>query len=144
MRGCPFCYIISGAAPARVVLADRHAVAFLDTHPVAPGHVLVVPRRHVATLSDLHRSDVGPFFERVRLVAQALPLALGADGTFVANHNVVNQTVPHLHMHVVPRLADDGRVVGALWPRTTYQSAAHADAVARAITAALGHSSSVP
>ncbi|MET0145685.1 MAG: HIT family protein [Ilumatobacteraceae bacterium] len=117
MRGCVFCDIVAGEAPAEIVHRDEVAVAFLDRRPLFPGHVLLVPTVHVVTLPEL--ADVGPFFERVRLAAQVVPDALGAQGTFVANNNVVSQSVAHLHVHVVPRTKGDG-LRGFFWPRHTY------------------------
>jgi histidine triad (HIT) family protein len=101
------------------VLDDEHAVAFLDHRPLFPGHVLVVPRRHVVTLPDLPSDEVGPFFTRVQALAEAVPVAVDAAGTFVANNNVVSQSVAHLHVHVVPRRPKDG-LRGFFWPRTRY------------------------
>lgn len=116
---CIFCAIAAGAAPAEVVYADDVAVAFLDITPLFHGHTLVVPRRHAVTLPDLDHSEVGPFFQRVRAISERLPAALGAEGTFVANNNVVSQSVAHLHVHVVPRRRGDG-LRGFFWPRTKY------------------------
>jgi histidine triad (HIT) family protein len=115
---CPFCAIVAGTADAEVVLRDEVAVAFLDRTPLFPGHVLVIPVDHVVTLPELH--PVGPFFERVQRVAAVLPEALGAQGTFVANNNVVSQSVAHLHVHVVPRTKGDG-LRGFFWPRRKYR-----------------------
>jgi histidine triad (HIT) family protein len=95
------------------------AVAFLDVRPVFPGHVLVVPRVHVETLPDLPPADVGPLFERVQRLAAAVPRALDAAGTFVAVNNKISQSVPHLHVHVVPRRPKDG-LRGFFWPRVSY------------------------
>jgi histidine triad (HIT) family protein len=117
VAGCVFCSIVAGEAPAEVVHRDDVAVAFLDRTPLFPGHVLVVPTVHVVTLPEL--TDVGPFFERVQRVARAVPAALGAQGTFVANNNVVSQSVAHLHVHVVPRTKGDG-LRGFFWPRSKY------------------------
>lgn len=117
MAVCPFCAIVAGDAPAEVVLRDDVVVAFLDRSPLFPGHVLVAPVEHVVTLPDL--ADVGPFFERVQRIAAVMPGALGAQGTFVANNNVVSQSVAHLHVHVVPRTKGDG-LRGFFWPRTKY------------------------
>ena len=117
---CAFCRIVAGEAAAHVVLDDDVAVAFLDVRPVFPGHVLVVPRRHVETLPELDPEDVGPLFERVRRIAAAVPAALDAAGTFVAMNNVVSQSVPHLHVHVVPRRFKDG-LRGFFWPRVKYE-----------------------
>jgi histidine triad (HIT) family protein len=130
---CPFCAIVTGASPAEEVLRDDVAVAFLDRAPLFPGHVLVVPVEHVVTLPELRA--VGPFFERVQRVAAALPAALGAQGTFVANNNVVSQSVAHLHVHVVPRTKGDG-LRGFFWPRTKY-AGGEMDAYAARIRAAL-------
>lgn len=117
MPACPFCAIINGDSPADEVWRDDVAVAFLDRSPLFPGHVLVVPIDHVVTLPELE--DPGPFFERVQWIAAAIPAALGAQGTFVANNNVVSQSVAHLHVHVVPRTKGDG-LRGFFWPRQKY------------------------
>ena len=114
-----FCDVIRGEAVAEGIWSDAVAVAFLDRAPLFRGHTLVVPRRHVLTLPDLAPGEVGPFFERVRLVAAAVPAGLGAQGTFVANNNVVSQSVAHLHVHVVPRTRGDG-LRGFFWPRQRY------------------------
>jgi histidine triad (HIT) family protein len=133
---CVFCRIIAGEVPAHMVLEDGEFVAFLDARPVFKGHVLVVPRRHYVTLADLPVPVVGPLFERVRLVSAALPVALGAQGTFVALNNVVSQSVPHLHVHVVPRSRKDG-LRGFFWPRQRYASDAEAADYARRIKDAI-------
>ncbi len=112
------------------MLDDEVAVGFLDISPLFPGHTLVVPRRHVVTLPDLDAVAVGPFFERVQLVARAMTEVLGAQGTFVANNNVVSQSVAHLHVHVVPRRRGDG-LRGFFWPRTRYADGESADVAAR-------------
>jgi len=133
--GCAFCDVVAGEADAAVVLADDVAVAFLDRAPLFPGHVLVVPRGHVVTLTDLAPSALGPFFERVQRIAAALPAALDAHGTFVANNNVVSQSVAHLHVHVVPRRRKDG-LRGFFWPRQRY-ALGEADRVAALIRRAM-------
>jgi len=116
---CIFCSIVAGELAADVVFADDVAVGFLDRRPLFAGHTLVVPRRHVVTFADLPTGDVGPFFERVQRIAAVMPGALGSQGTFVANNNVVSQSVSHLHVHVVPRTKGDG-LKGFFWPRRTY------------------------
>jgi histidine triad (HIT) family protein len=116
---CVFCSIVAGTVAAHVVWQDEHAVAFLDRSPLFRGHTLVVPRRHVVTLADLDPDEVGPFFRRVQLIAAAMPEALDVTGTFVANNNVVSQSVAHLHVHVVPRRRGDG-LRGFFWPRQKY------------------------
>ena len=136
MPGCPFCAIVAGDAAAHEVWRDDIAVGFLDRSPLFPGHVLVVPTEHWVTLPDLPPDAVGPFFERVRRIAGAMPEALGADGTFVANNNVVSQSVAHLHVHVVPRRRKNG-LRGFFWPRQRYVDDAEAAAVAARIAAVL-------
>src|SRR3954451_22968805 len=98
MAGCVFCSIAKGELAAHEVWRDDHVVAFLDIKPLFVGHVLVVPRAHVVTLPELPNDEVGPFFERVRLLAAAVPAAMKAQGSFVAMNNVVSQSVPHLHV----------------------------------------------
>jgi histidine triad (HIT) family protein len=134
MSVCPFCAIVRGESPAEEVLRDDVAVAFLDRTPLFPGHVLVVPVEHVVTLPEL--DAVGPFFERVQRLATVMPGALGAQGTFVANNNIVSQSVAHLHVHVVPRTKGDG-LRGFFWPRTKYATG-EAAVVARTLREALG------
>ena len=116
---CAFCEIVTGTRPAHVVWSDDWAVAFLDRSPLFLGHTLVIPRRHVVTLADLEPDEVGPFFTRVQLIAGAMPAAFDAGGTFVANNNVISQSVAHLHVHVVPRRKGDG-LRGFFWPREKY------------------------
>ena len=94
-------------------------IAFLDHRPVFKGHVLVCPTRHVDTMLDLPAELVVPLFDACRRIAAAMTTALGAQGTFVAVNNVVSQSVPHLHVHVVPRSKGDG-LRGFFWPRTRY------------------------
>jgi histidine triad (HIT) family protein len=133
---CLFCGIVAGTVPAQIVLDDEVAVAFLDARPVFKGHVLVAPRQHYVTLADLPADLVGPLFSRVqRLSAAALP-ALGAQGTFVALNNTVSQSVPHLHVHVVPRTRGDG-LRGFFWPRVKYASEDEAAGYARRLRDAL-------
>ena len=139
MSDCPFCAIASGDHPADVVLADELVVAFLDSRPVFKGHVLVIPRDHYETLPDLPPELVGPLFTRVQRVSAALPAALGAQGTFVAMNNVVSQSVPHVHVHVVPRTRGDG-LRGFFWPRQRYADEAEAAAYAQRIRTALAGS----
>jgi histidine triad (HIT) family protein len=118
---CLFCAIGAGTVPASVVWRDQRVCAFLDARPVFKGHVLVVPRAHVPTLLDLPDDDTGVLFGAVRRIAAAVERALGADGTFVAMNNKVSQSVPHLHVHVVPRRRKDG-LRGFFWPRVAYAS----------------------
>jgi histidine triad (HIT) family protein len=137
VTACPFCSIVAGAEPAHVVLADDVVVAFLDRRPVFEGHVLVVPRTHVVTLTDLDPAVLGPFFERVQRVTRGVQMAMHADGSFVAMNNVVSQSVAHLHVHVVPRRRGDG-LRGFFWPRVKYASDDDMTITARAIADAIG------
>jgi histidine triad (HIT) family protein len=123
--GCLFCRIVAGEVDATVVTTTDHSVAFLDHRPLFEGHTLVVPRAHVATLRDLPVAEVGPYFADVQRLAVAVQDGMGADGSFVAANNVISQSVPHLHFHVVPRRPKDG-LRGFFWPRTKYADAAEA------------------
>ncbi|HMT34127.1 MAG TPA: HIT family protein [Dermatophilaceae bacterium] len=118
---CLFCRISDGTERAEVVLATPDVLGFLDTRPVFKGHVLVVPRIHTGTLVDLSPALRDPFLAAVQQVAHAMTTALGAQGSFVAMNNVVSQSVPHLHCHVVPRTKGDG-LRGFFWPRVRYDS----------------------
>ncbi len=133
---CPFDAIVAGTVPAHIVLDEPAVVAFLDARPVFKGHLLVVPRRHFVTLADLPDELIGPLFEAVRRISTALPAALGAQGTFVALNNVVSQSVPHVHVHVVPRTKGDG-LRGFFWPRQRYESDDEAASYAARIADAL-------
>jgi histidine triad (HIT) family protein len=137
VTNCVFCAIAAGTVPAHLVMTDEHTVAFLDARPVFKGHVLVVPRAHYGTLSELPARLIEPFFGAVRLISTAVPAALGAQGTFVAVNNVVSQSVPHLHAHVVPRTKGDG-LRGFFWPRHKYASDEEAAGYAGRIRAAIG------
>lgn len=133
---CPFCDIARGDGQAAVVARDGRLCAFLDARPVFKGHVLVVPSDHVPDLLALPDGDLQPLFSLARRVAAALEAGLGAQGAFVGINNKVSQSVPHLHVHVVPRTKGDG-LRGFFWPRTKYASDQDRDDYARRITAAL-------
>ena len=136
MSGCVFCGIAAGEVPAQVVLDEPAVVAFLDARPLFKGHVLVLPREHHQTLADLPARLVEPLFSQVRRISAVMPAALGAQGTFVAANNIVSQSVPHLHVHVVPRTKGDG-LRGFFWPRHKYDSDAEAASYARRLRGAL-------
>ena len=122
---CVFCAIARGELDAHVVFEDDVSLAFLDNRPLFAGHTLLIPRDHHETLSDLPSELVEPLFANAQLLSRAIPEAMGAQGSFVANNNVVSQSVPHLHVHVVPRVKKDG-LRGFFWPRTKYESDEHA------------------
>lgn len=136
MPACTFCRIVAGELPAERVFENDQVVAFLDHRPLFPGHVLVVPREHHVTLTDLPVERVEPLFLSARRIAGAVESALGCEGTFVAMNNRVSQSVPHLHVHVVPRRRKDG-LKGFFWPRHPYRDEAHLEETAASIRAAL-------
>jgi histidine triad (HIT) family protein len=135
---CVFCSIVGGSVPAHVVLDDGPLLAFLDNRPLFPGHVLLVPRRHHETLLDLPADLHGPLLGAAQRIAGAVEKALQADGFFIAMNNRVSQSVPHLHVHVVPRRKKDG-LKGFFWPRVPYKSDEHMALVREAIRRELGH-----
>lgn len=133
---CPFCAIARGKSPAYVVFHDETSIAFLDQRPLFPGHCLLIPRDHHETLVDLPAPLVAPIFAAVRMLARAVEVGLGTDGTFVAMNNRVSQSVPHLHIHIVPRRKKDG-LKGFFWPRQRYENEEAMARVRDAIRSAL-------
>jgi histidine triad (HIT) family protein len=129
MGDCVFCEIVAGERAAHIVIDDELALAFLDSRPLFKGHTLIVPREHIETLPELPAELVGPFFANAQRLAAAMETALDAAGSFVALNNKISQSVPHLHIHVVPRNRKDG-LRGFFWPRTKYESDAEAAAYA--------------
>ena len=119
MADCLFCRVAAGEADAEVVLDEPDVVGFLDIRPVFKGHVLLVPRRHHVVLADLPAEELGSLMAAAQRVSRAVVEGLGAQGSFVAMNNTVSQSVPHLHVHVVPRTKGDG-LRGFFWPRTRY------------------------
>lgn len=138
-QGCLFCEIVTGERDAHVVMDMPEAVAFLDSRPLFKGHTLLVPRVHYETLTDLPGESLGPFFGHAQRLAGAMEAALGAAGSFVGMNNRVSQSVPHLHVHVVPRNRKDG-LRGFFWPRQKYESDGEAAEYAGRLAAALGGS----
>jgi histidine triad (HIT) family protein len=133
---CVFCEILQGARAAHVVFEDEHTLAFLDQRPLFSGHCLLVPRQHHETLQDLPPELVRPVFLNVQLLGRAVEGAMRAEGVFVAMNNRVSQSVPHLHIHIVPRRRKDG-LKGFFWPRGKYESEEAAVAARDAIRAAV-------
>ena len=123
MAGCVFCDIIAGTVPAYVVYDDDRTIAFLDHRPLRPGHVLLVPKQHYETLGELPTDEVGPLFAQAQRLSRAVQKALAGDGSFVAVNTRISQSVPHLHVHVVPRRKGDG-LFGRdfVWMRRPYPS----------------------
>jgi histidine triad (HIT) family protein len=138
-----FCAIAAGTQPAHIVLDTPEVVGFLDIRPVFKGHVLLAPRTHVETLVELPDALLAPFFRASRSVAAAVRTAYGAQGSFVAINNVVSQSVPHLHVHVVPRTKGDG-LRGFFWPRTKYADEAEAESYAERLRKALAELEAAP
>ena len=129
---CVFCGIVAGEVAANVVFEDEHSLAFLDDRPLFPGHSLLVPREHHEAIWDLPEDQVGPLFANARTLSVAIREAMGAQGAFVAMNNIVSQSVPHFHVHVVPRNPKDG-LRGFFWPRQKYEGDEHAVDTAAAI-----------
>lgn len=136
---CVFCEIVARKKEAAVVFEDPESVAFLDHRPVFHGHVLLAPREHIETLADLPAALIQPFFANAQMLARAVEKAMDAEGTFVAINNRVSQSVPHLHIHIVPRRKGDG-LRGFFWPRTKYESDEALRTVQAAIQAAVKES----
>jgi histidine triad (HIT) family protein len=133
---CRFCQIVAGDESAHLVFEDEVSLGFLDNRPLFPGHTLLVPRDHYETLADLPDDLVGTLFGNARRLAVAVPKAMNKPGAFVALNNVVSQSVPHLHVHVVHRKPKDG-LRGFFWPRTTYESEDQMREVAAQVRAAV-------
>jgi histidine triad (HIT) family protein len=129
---CVFCRMVRGEVETRVVFRDETSMAFLDRRPVFLGHCLLIPLDHYETLADLPPQLVGPLFLNVRKLSISVQRAMKSDGSFVAINNKVSQSVPHLHIHVVPRKSKDG-LRGFFWPRQSYSSEAQAQEIQRKI-----------
>jgi histidine triad (HIT) family protein len=136
VEDCAFCQIVAGEIETHVVFEDDVSLAFLDNRPLFPGHSLLVPREHHETLWDLPAGLIEPLFSSAKLLSLAIREAMGAQGAFVAMNNIVSQSVPHFHVHVVPRNRKDG-LRGFFWPRSKYgsddEAAAARDAVREAV-----------
>lgn len=133
---CNFCEIAEGTLRSEIVLEDEETIAFLDHRPLFPGHVLLAPKRHYETLADLPDPLLAPLFANARLLSRAVEAAFGAEGSFIAINNRVSQSVPHLHIHVVPRRRKDG-LRGFFWPRRKYRDGQEAAETAKALRAAI-------
>jgi histidine triad (HIT) family protein len=134
---CVFCAIAARDEAASVIAEHDGFVAFLDARPLFKGHVLVIPRDHVGTFEGLPANRLSSLFGFVQRLCRAVEMALAADGTFVAMNNKVSQSVPHLHVHVVPRRQKDG-LRGFFWPRARYETPAEREVIAERIRGALG------
>jgi histidine triad (HIT) family protein len=135
-RACIFCAIVADPSTAHVVADEPLAMAFLDRSPVFHGHTLVIPKTHFETLVDLPPELFDPVFGMAQRVSRAVESGLGAAGSFVAMNNKVSQSVPHLHVHVVPRNRKDG-LRGFFWPRVRYRDDDQMAEVAAVLRSAL-------
>jgi histidine triad (HIT) family protein len=133
---CKFCQIAQGEVPAHAVISDEISLGFLDRRPLFPGHCLLIPKVHIETLADLPLDLIAPLFRNVQILSKALEQALNAEGTFVAINNRVSQSVPHLHIHIVPRRRKDG-LKGFFWPRNPYPNEETAAKIQVSIQAAI-------
>jgi histidine triad (HIT) family protein len=124
VENCRFCAVVAGEEQGHVVFKDELSLAFLDHRPLFPGHSLLVPRDHYETIWDLPDDLVGPLFGNAKFLSGAIRTAMNAEGAFVAVNNIVSQSVPHLHIHLVPRNRKDG-LRGFFWPRRKYDSEEH-------------------
>jgi len=134
---CVFCDVVSGDVPAEIVFEDEESMAFLDHRPIFPGHTLLVPKVHYETLGDLPAELIQPIFSNAQLLSVGIEKAMDALGTFVAMNNKVSQSVPHFHVHVVPRRPKDG-LRGFFWPRRKYRDTEEVRTTGDAIRATLG------
>lgn len=133
-KPCVFCEVVAGGEA--LVVDEPDVAAFLDIRPLFPGHLLIVPRQHVVTLDELPADQLAPLFGLAQRAVTAMQTAMGAQGAFVAQNNIVSQSVPHLHVHVVPRTKGDG-LKGFFWPRKGYRDEAHKAEVLEALRTAL-------
>ena len=133
---CKFCQIASRGLSSAIVFEDSISLAFLDNRPLFPGHTLLIPKQHIETLEDLPAEVIGPFFTNAQILARAVESGMNAEGSFVAINNRVSQSVPHLHVHIVPRRKKDG-LRGFFWPRQKYKDDAEMQQAQAAILKAL-------
>jgi histidine triad (HIT) family protein len=142
-ESCKFCHIVRGEIQADIVFEDEVSIAFLDRRPLFPGHCLLIPKAHYYTFVDLPKELIAPLFANAQLLAKGVEQAMAAEGTFVAINNRVSQSVPHLHIHIVPRRKKDG-LRGFFWPRQTCKHEDAVRTVRSALQAALSQLHSTP
>ena len=136
VANCPFCAIVAGDAPADRILETENLVAFLDVRPLFRGHTLLVPKAHLRLLSDLPAEQAAEFLTTTQRLERAVEDGLAAAGSMILVNNVVSQSVPHLHLHVIPRNPKDGLRFW-LGPRQRYDAELPAGEYAAKIRAAL-------
>jgi histidine triad (HIT) family protein len=135
-KPCLFCQIVDGKVPAHIIVENNDTLGFLDHSPLQFGHILLIPKRHIVTFAELPPEQTGEFFKVGQMLSLAAEQAMEADGTFVAMNNKVSQSVPHLHLHIVPRKKGDG-LKGFFWPRKKYPNDGEAAETAARIRKAL-------
>lgn len=138
MTTCKFCEIVESTIPSYIVLEDDRFMAFLDARPLFPGHCLLIPKQHIETFYDLPQALIKPLFSHAQNLGKAIEKAMDAEGTFIAMNNKISQSVPHLHIHIVPRNYQDG-LKGFFWPRNPYQNEEHKKEVQTLIKKHLSH-----
>ena len=129
---CPFCKIVRKEEPAYIVFENSQFLAFLDKKPLFPGHCLLIPKDHVENFDKLSKELISPIFEFSQVLSKAVERSMKAHGTFIAINNKISQSVPHVHIHIVPRRPKDG-LKGFFWPRNSYQSDDHVKQVQQLI-----------
>jgi len=134
-ESCAFCKVVRADDGFRV-FEDEQTLAFLDHRPLFAGHSLLIPKSHLETINDLPDSLLAQLFANVRLLSAAVELGMRAEGTFIAANNRISQSVPHFHVHIVPRTKGDG-LKGFFWPRRKYKSAEEVSSVLSALRAAI-------
>ncbi len=134
--GCRFCEIVAGKAPAYIISKDKQFTAFLDAIPIFSGHSLIVTNKHYETIEDTPPKVVGDLFRLARMLSVAVRETTSSQGTLLMVNNKVSQSIPHIHVHVIPRNKGDG-MVGFMWPRHPYQDVKSAENVRIAIAAVM-------
>jgi histidine triad (HIT) family protein len=133
---CVFCKIIAGELKTYKVYEDGQTIVFLDAGPVFAGHCLISPKVHYQTMMDLPHDLLAPLFSTTQLICRAVEKGLQSGGSFVAVNNKISQTVPHLHIHVIPRTKGDG-MKGFFWPRRPYRDDEHMLEIQQKLQAAI-------
>ena len=129
---CSFCKIVRKEEPAYIVFENNQFVVFLDKKPLFPGHCLLIPKGHVENFDKLSKELIGPLFEFSQVLSKAVERSMKALGTFIAINNKISQSVPHVHIHIVPRRPKDG-LKGFFWPRNSYQTSEQIEQVQKLI-----------
>ena len=120
MEECVFCKIAKKEIKASIVLENENFIAFLDKSPIFKGHTLLIPKKHIETLFDFSEDYLKDLAVETKRIAEGVKKGTGCDGILLINNNVVSQSVPHFHVHIIPR--EKGKPLkGFMWPRTKYK-----------------------